>query len=110
MSNICVDILIRIAAGFGTLAAILISVLKNHSNEKIRESATRIAEVVETIYRGSTSSEKLNAFKQLCKEQKINVKKAVKFLEKYIIPSSKQINVIPTRNDAENNTNSEGWA
>lgn len=106
MSQYLIDLAARvIIAVVMTIAAIIIAVCKNSKNEKIRKAATRISEVVETIYRDCTSTEKLQAFKQLCKEQHVNVKKAVDFLENYIIPSSKVINVCnpPKKNDGDDN-------
>lgn len=101
------NIVARLIAAIGVIAAILINALKNHGNEKTRTAATKIAEIVENVYKGCTAAEKLRAFKALCKERKINVKKAVKFLEKYIIPTSKSINVCVIPNDTDTDTDTE---
>lgn len=83
--------------------------LRNSKNEKIRESATKISQIVEDIYRGCTASEKLQAFKDLCKNRGVNVKKAVKFLEKYIIPISNTINVFKSSDtNTDNSENNRG--
>lgn len=85
----------------GVIVVAVLNSLRNSKNEKIRENATKISQIVEDIYRGCTASEKLQAFKDLCKNRGVNIKKAVNFLEKYIIPISNTINVF-TPSDTNN--------
>lgn len=66
--------------------------IKSKLSEKTRVRVEEIAVVVEALYDGVTSTEKLQAFKELCKSKGLNVNKAVKYLETNIIPISKQIN------------------
>lgn len=109
MSQYLIDLAARVIIAItGVVVAIIITALKNSVNEKIRKAAMHISEVVEAIYRDCPSSEKLQAFKQICKEQHVNVKKAVDFLETYIIPSSKNINVCNPPKDSDSDKNSEG--
>ena len=67
-------------------------IIKKKMTEKMRIRVEEIAVVIEALYDGVTSSEKLAAFKALCKNKGLNVDKAVKYLETNIIPVSKQIN------------------
>lgn len=85
--------IISIAAGF-IVAGItaLLNFIKSKLNAKTRSKVEKIAAVVEDLYNGCESIDKLNAFKEICSAKKINVEKAVKYLEEKIIPLSKKIN------------------
>lgn len=76
---------------------------KNKVNEKMRVNAEEIAIVVEALYDGFPSSEKLDAFKKLCEQKRIDVEKAVVYLETKIIPITKYINsyIIKKKDDKE---------
>ena len=67
-------------------------IVKGKLSDKMRIRVEEIAVVIEALYDGTTSTEKLKAFEALCKNKGLNVKKAVKYLETNIIPVSKQIN------------------
>lgn len=67
-------------------------IIKGKLSEKMRVRVEEIAVIVEALYDGATSAEKLKAFEALCEKKGLNVKKAVKYLETNIIPISKQIN------------------
>lgn len=112
MTQYVIDILIKIAATVAativtTVVAAILTKLKHSKNEKVRQIATKIAETVESVYRDATSATKLKAFKELCDKQGINVRKATKFLEEYIIPISKNINVVnlPKKNENDEDGN-----
>ena len=66
--------------------------VKNQVNEKMRVTVEEIAVIVEALYDGSAPADKLAAFMELCKNKGLNVKKAVEYLEKHIIPISRNIN------------------
>lgn len=90
------DTLIKVVP---TVIAVLIviarevsKILREAKNKKMRVTADEIAVVVEALYEGCTSDEKLRAFKNLCEQRKIEVDEAVRYLEKTIIPISKSIN------------------
>lgn len=96
MREIIIDIAIKVGVMIaGAVITLLLSKVEKIKDDKLRKVATAIAQTVEQIYRGCTSEEKLAAFKELCVTKKINVNKAVEFLESVIIPSSKNINVLP---------------
>ncbi|NMA75587.1 MAG: hypothetical protein GX963_15865 [Bacteroidales bacterium] len=77
---------------FMVLAKFVWDIIKGKLNEKMRVRVEEIAVIVEALYDGATSTEKLKAFEALCEKKGLNVKKAVKYLETNIIPISKQIN------------------
>ena len=66
--------------------------IKKKINEKLRVRVEEIAVVVEALYDNEKSIDKLNAFIDIARKRGLNVKKAVSYLEKNIIPISKQIN------------------
>lgn len=87
------NIIIRVATALAIMAgALLLNAFKNSKNAHVQKIALQISETIEQVYAGCTSAEKLEAFKELCAAKKINVKKAVKFLESYLIPASKALN------------------
>lgn len=95
-TDIIIDIALKISAViFPIIAAAIFSFIKHIKNDKIRNVAEKIAKTVEQIYIDAASEEKIKAFKDLCTAEKINVKKAVAYLEKHIIPISKSINTVP---------------
>lgn len=95
-TDIIIDIALKVAAViFPIIAAVIFSLIKRIKNDKIREVAEKIAKTVEQIYIDATCDEKIKAFKDLCAAEKINVKKAVAYLEEHIIPVSKSINTVP---------------
>jgi len=57
-----------------------------------RHKITEIAKIVESLYRGLPPEEKKAAFLQLCAMKNISLNYADKFLENYIIPTTKAIN------------------
>ena len=67
-------------------------IVKKNVNENTRVKVEEIAVVVEALYDGATSAEKLTAFKALAKQKGLNIKKAVEYLETKIIPITKSIN------------------
>jgi len=75
--------------------------IKKKLSEKTRIRVEEIAVIVEALYDGATSTEKLEAFKQLCNSRGLNVNKSVDYLEKYIIPISKQINSYIKKDDTK---------
>lgn len=90
------DILLKVVP---TVFAVLIVIareiskfLRDAKMKKMRVTADEIAIVVEALYEGCTSDEKLRAFKNLCEQRKIEVNEAVRYLENVIIPISKSIN------------------
>lgn len=96
------DILSMMGAVVVSIGTALYSLITKYGSIKLKAKATKIAEAVEQIYKTATSDEKLEAFKDLCKAQHVNVKKAVEYLEKYIIPTTNNINVVKiTKNDDE---------
>lgn len=110
MNDILIDVAINIAVMIvGTIITAFVSAAKTIKNNRLRKVATEIAKTVETIYRDCTSEEKLEAFKDLCREKKIDANKAVKYLEKEIIPTSKSINAMPPRDDTSTSTETEGF-
>lgn len=78
---------------FGILITALINFIKSKLNAKTLAKVEKIAAVVEQLYSDCTSTEKLTAFKDLCSAKGINIAKAVNYLEKYLIPLSKELNV-----------------
>jgi len=76
--------------------------VKKRLTEKMRTRVEEIAVVVEALYDGVTSADKLAAFKELCKNKGLNVSKAVKYLETNIIPISKSINSYIITENKEN--------
>lgn len=102
------DELIRLAiAAAGAIASAgltaLLNIIKSKMSAKTRAKVEEIAAVVEQLYDGCAAADKLAAFKDLCKSKGINVEKAVDYLERYIIPLSKKINVYTTIAPAETN-------
>lgn len=94
--DIIIDIALKVGAViFSIIAAAFFSFIKRIKNDKIRNVAEKIAKTIEQIYIDATGDEKIKAFKDLCAAEKINVKKAVAYLEKHIIPISKSINAVP---------------
>lgn len=89
---------------FMVLAKFIWDIIKGKLSEKMRIRVEEIAVVIEALYDGATSAEKLTAFKSLCKNKGLNVNKAVKYLETYIIPISKQINSYIIADKQENKT------
>ena len=75
--------------------------IKKKLSEKTRIRVEEIAVVVEALYDNTTAAEKLDAFKQLCETKGLNIKKAVDYLEKNIIPISKQINSYTAKDDTK---------
>ena len=67
-------------------------IIRKNVNESTRVKVEEIAVVVEALYDGATSAEKLTAFKALAKQKGLNVKRAVEYLETKIIPITKSIN------------------
>lgn len=111
-TDIIIDITLRITAAiFTAIVAVIFSFINRIKNDKIRNVAEKIAKTVEQIYIDATSDEKIKAFKDLCAVEKIDVKKAVAYLEAHIIPISKSINAVPNfiKKDAtkEKNIDSE---
>lgn len=95
-TDIIIDIALKVAAVFfSIIAAVIFSLIKRIKNDKIRDVAEKIAKTVEQIYIDATSEEKIKAFKDLCAAEKVDIKKAVAYLEKHIIPISKSINTVP---------------
>ncbi|WP_416872699.1 hypothetical protein [Helicobacter ganmani] len=95
-TDIIIDIALKVAAViFSVIIAAIFSFIKRIKNDKIRNVAEKIAKTVEQIYIDATSDEKIKAFKDLCAAEKIDVKKAVAYLEDHIIPMSKSINAVP---------------
>lgn len=96
-----------ISAAASLVAALLVAIynkIKSRLSEKMQIKVEEIAVVVEGLYIDCTASEKLAAFKQLCKNKGLNVKKAVEYLEAHIIPISKTINTYkPSNDDKKNN-------
>ena len=78
--------------------------IRKKINEKLRVRVEEIAVVVEALYNDEPAIEKLNAFIDIAKKRGLNVKKAVKYLEKNIIPISKQINSYIITDKKENKT------
>lgn len=96
------ELLIDLAIKFGVtivsvIVTLFLSLAKNSKNNRLRAVAQKIAETVEQLYAGCGSEEKLAAFKELCRAKKINVDKAVKYLESVIMPISKSINILPEK-------------
>lgn len=96
------ELLIDLAIKFGVtiigvIVTLFLSLAKNSKNKRLRVVAQKIAETVERLYAGCGSDEKLAAFKELCRVKKINVDKAVKYLESVIMPISKSINILPEK-------------
>lgn len=89
---------------FMVLAKFVWDIIKGKLNEKMRVRVEEIAVIVEALYDGATSTEKLKAFEALCEKKGLNVKKAVKYLETNIIPISKQINSYIIADKKENKT------
>lgn len=89
---------------FMVLAKFVWDIIKGKLNEKMRVRVEEIAVIVEALYDGATSTEKLKAFEALCEKKGLNVKKAVKYLETNIIPISKQINTYIIADKKENKT------
>lgn len=84
-----------ISTGAGILISVItifINWIKSKLNAKLYSAVEKIAVTVEEFYDGYTSSEKLRLFKDICIAEKLNVKKAVKYLEEKIIPVSRKIN------------------
>ena len=79
-------------------------IIKRKMSEKMRVRVEEIAVIVEALYDGATSTEKLKAFEALCEKKGLNIKKAVKYLETNIIPISKQINSYIIADKKENKT------
>lgn len=73
--------------------------IKARLSERARSVAENIASVVEQLYDGFSSSEKLEAFRELAKKKGLNVEWAVEYLETHIIPTSKTLNVFHADND-----------
>lgn len=94
---------IGVTAVIAIITAVISYIKKNCSNKKIRDAAVKISQVVENLYKDCGQDAKLKAFKDLCKSEKVNVDKAVKFLEDYIIPISKGINTyMPAKEEKPN--------
>ena len=89
---------------FMVLAKFVWDIIKGKLSEKMRIRVEEIAVVIEALYDGATSTEKLKAFEALCKNKGLNIKKAVKYLETNIIPISKQINSYVIADKKENKT------
>lgn len=70
----------------------LFNFIKSRLSAKTRAKVEEIAAVVEQLYNGCTSTDKLTAFKEICSAKGLNVSKAVEYLEQHIIPLSKEIN------------------
>ena len=100
------DLLLKIVPTFLAVAIVVVreitKILRATAEEKMRINAEEIAVVVEALYNGYSGAEKLEAFKSLCVQKKIDVEKAVKYLETKIIPVSKYINsyiIAPKKDD-----------
>ena len=95
-----------ISAAASIVAALLVAIynkLKSKLSEKMQIKVEEIAVVVEALYIGCTSAEKLYAFKELCLQKGLNIKKAVKYLEEHIIPISKTINSYTAKDTTKKN-------
>lgn len=102
MDEILIEISSRVlTAVIVFIAAVIFNKIKNGKNEKLKSAAEYIAGIVENIYRNCPSDEKLAAFKALCKEKGVDVDKAVKYLEDYIIPMSKKVNYFISHGEDE---------
>lgn len=91
------DLIIKLAvmlmlAIIGAVLSALVNFIKSKLSAKTLAKVEKIAAVIEQLYDGCTSAEKLNAFKEICKAKDININKAVNYLEQHIIPISKGIN------------------
>lgn len=89
--------------GVTLLVSLLVCIynyIKSKLTERQRKIAENIATVVEQLYDGASSDDKLQAFKELAKRKGINVARAVEYLEQHIIPTSKSLNVIKDKNDS----------
>ena len=101
------ELLLKIVPVFLSVMLVICREVANFKNgkteDKMRVNAEEIAVVVEALYDGFPSSEKLDAFKKLCEQKKIDVDKAVKYLETKIIPVSRYINayIIKKNNDKD---------
>ena len=84
----------------------IINKIKNRLDEKTRAKIADIAAVVENLYDGVASGDKLKAFRDICAAKNINVEKAVKYLEDVLIPASKDLNryVVGTITKHDKNT------
>lgn len=92
-----------VVALVSSLIAVIVAKLRAKLSEKELAVFDEIAKTVETIYRGMSASDKLEAFKELCKAKKVNVARGVAYLEQHIIPTSKAVNTISdTSNDGAN--------
>lgn len=84
-----------ISVAMGLIVAgitVLLNFIKSKLNAKTRLKVEKIAAVVEQLYSGCASTEKLTAFKEICSTKGLNVANAVEYLEQHIIPLSKEIN------------------
>ena len=68
-----------VASVFMVLAKFVWDIVKGKLSEKMRIRVEEIAVVIEALYDGATSTEKLKAFEALCKKKGLNIKKAVKY-------------------------------
>lgn len=85
------------------LIALIVAKIRAKLSDKELTVFDEIAKTVETVYLGMSASDKLEAFKELCKAKKVNVNRGVAYLEQHIIPTSKVVNIISnTSNDGEN--------
>lgn len=104
------EILLKIIPVFFSVLVVVCREIGNYKRgrveEKMRVNAEEIAVVVEALYDGFPSNEKLDAFKKLCEQKKINIEKAVEYLETKIIPVSKYINAYII--DKKNNNKDKG--
>lgn len=70
----------------------LLNLIRSKLSAKFLAKVEKIASVVEQLYSGCPSTDKLAAFIDLCNEKRLNTAKAVEYLEKHIMPLSKEIN------------------
>lgn len=75
--------------------------------KKFYLNVQKIASMVEKVCHGQNSNEKLITFKEICNDKKVNVEKAIEYLEKFIIPCSNEINVFKF-NKKDNNSEFSG--
>ncbi len=102
-----IEKIISVAASLAAAAiTALLNTVKSKLSERTRVKVEEIAIVVEGLYYGCGAAEKLRAFKEICKNKGLNIKKAVAYLETKIMPISKNINVYgaTAQTDKKNNT------
>lgn len=94
MSDILNELIrLGVTVGLFLVSTVITLIAKKITNKKFQDKVIHIAETVEQLYKDCGSTIKLKAFKDLCSDQKLNINKAVDFLERCLIKPSKTLNM-----------------